>query len=141
MGSYEGFEARRRIGLGAYQVVDEHSRNSSASLTDILARMRGVSADGRGRTRMPMLRGFMAARCIPNYFVDGTYIKVDTDVPRPGFVHTFSDLEANVPPQSIVAVEVYSSAIGIPPVYDMSGHTGCGTILIWTNRLKVPPPA
>jgi hypothetical protein len=83
---------------------------------------------------MPFIRGFKAGRCIPNYFVDGSPFVVEAVVPSPGKSRTFADLDAAVPPESILAIEVYASPVGIPPEFDLSSSTGCGTILIWTKR-------
>lgn len=83
---------------------------------------------------MPFIRGFKAGRCIPNYFVDGSAFVVEAVLPTLGKSRTFADLDAAVPPESILAIEVYASPVGIPPEFDLSSSTGCGTILIWTKR-------
>lgn len=136
MGAYEGFESRRRVGMGAFFKVDEATSVRAQSLSDILAGMRGVFFEGTGRSRAPRLRGFIGARCVPNMFIDGMYFRMasslDRSAPPDGL--TMEDLDAMAPPSTIAAVEVYNNPVGIPPVFDLSAHTGCGTILVWTKR-------
>jgi hypothetical protein len=136
MGAYEGFESRRRVGMGAFFKVDDATSSRAQSLSDILAGMRGVFFEGNGRSRAPRLRGFIGARCVPNMFIDGMYTKLTSTLERNASPDglTMEDLDAMAPPSTIAAVEVYNNPVGIPPVFDLSGHTGCGTILVWTKR-------
>lgn len=136
MGAYEGFESRRRVGMGAFFKVDDATSVRAQSLSDILAGMRGVFFEGFGRSRAPRLRGFVGARCVPNMFIDGMYVRMASSLARSAIPDglTMEDLDAMAPPSTITAVEVYSNPVGIPPVFDLSAHTGCGTILVWTKR-------
>ena len=134
MGAYEGFESRRRVGMGAFFKVDEATSSRAQSLSDILAGMRGVFFEGNGRARAPMLRGFDRARCWPNFFIDGMYFKMGSNERESFGGGSMQELDNMVPPSTVAAVEVYNNPIGIPPVFDLSAHTGCGTILVWTKR-------
>ena len=131
----EGFDARRRAGFGVILGPDVIEQLGGIELGSLLSQARGVTLGGTitGRS-MPFIRGFKAGRCIPNYFVDGSPFVVEAVVPTPGKSRTFADLDAAVPPESILAIEVYASPVGIPPEFDLSSSTGCGTILIWTKR-------
>jgi hypothetical protein len=131
----EGFDARRRAGFGVFLGPEVIEELGGIELGSLLSQARGVTLGGtvRGRS-MPFIRGFKAGRCIPNYFVDGSPFVVEAVVPTPGKSRTFTDLDAAVPPESILAIEVYASPVGIPPAFDLSSSTGCGTILIWTKR-------
>ena len=130
-----GFDARRRAGFGAFLGPDVIEQLGGLELGLLLSQARGVTLGGtiRGRS-MPFIRGFKAGRCIPNYFVDGSAFVVEAVLPTLGKSRTFADLDAAVPPESILAIEVYASPVGIPPEFDLSSSTGCGTILIWTKR-------
>lgn len=134
MGAYEGFESRRRVGMGAFFKVDEATSSRAQSLSDILAGMRGVFFEGTGRSRAPMLRGFDRARCWPNFFLDGMYFRMGSNERDAFGGGSMQELDALAPPSTIAAVEVYNNPVGIPPVFDLSAHTGCGTILVWTKR-------
>jgi hypothetical protein len=134
MGAYEGFESRRRVGMGAFFKVDDATSVRAQSLSDILAGMRGVFFEGVGRARVPMLRGFDRSRCSPNIFVDGMYFRTGSNSRDAFSAGSIEELDAMVPPSTIAAVEVYNNPVGIPPVFDLSAHTGCGTILVWTKR-------
>lgn len=134
MGAYEGFESRRRVGMGAFFKVDDATSVRAQSLSDILAGMRGVFFEGVGRARVPMLRGFDRSRCSPNFFVDGMYFRTGSNSRDAFGAGSIEELDAMVPPSTIAAVEVYNNPVGIPPVFDLSAHTGCGTILVWTKR-------
>lgn len=129
------FNRRRQEGFGVFLGPTELERVRGGDLTRILTSARGVTlgAPVRGRS-MPYLRGFSAGRCIPNYFVDGVQFVVESVVPTIGRTRSFTDLEAQVPPELIEAIEIYPSPVGLPPEYDRSSSSGCGSILIWTKR-------
>ncbi len=130
-----GFEARRLAGFGTFLGPETLKQLGGLELGPLLAQARGVTLGftSRGRS-MPSLRAFSAGRCIPNYFVDGAPFVVESVLPALGKSRSFADLDAAVPPESILAVEVYASPVGHPPEFDLSSSTGCGTILIWTKR-------
>jgi hypothetical protein len=129
-----GFLDRQRMGLGAFVTEAELRGYSATDLSDLLARMRGVSVE-RGRSgdqpsSMPMMRGMIQPRCIPAFFVDGVRFMVD-GATRTSYPYT--DLLTAVRPDFVKAVEVYASPGGIPVQFDVTALEGCGSIVIWTR--------
>ncbi|MBL0940216.1 MAG: carboxypeptidase regulatory-like domain-containing protein [Gemmatimonadaceae bacterium] len=129
MGSYAGFEERRRMGFGAFRVLEDREKQSLASITDVVATMRGVTRGGPPHLSFPTLRDGSGKRCLPSFFIDGLYVGGDKEV-----VMDFRTLEGMMSPAILTAVEVYSSSSMIPPAFDRSLRTGCGSIVVWTNR-------
>ncbi|HEY0931731.1 MAG TPA: carboxypeptidase regulatory-like domain-containing protein [Gemmatimonas sp.] len=134
-----GFFDRQRMGFGAFATEEELRNYQAINLSDMLARMRGVSIE-RGRTgdqaaTMPMLRGMIGGRCVPIFFVDGVRFMVDSPVPDPksNKRFPFTDLMSVVRPDQVKAIEVYPSAGGIPAQFDYTALEGCGSIVIWTR--------
>lgn len=129
------FEKRRQTGMGTFLGPQELEQLRGYDFAAVLANARGVTLGGtvRGKS-MPYLRGFSAGRCIPNYFVDGVQIVVESVLPTPGRSRSFAELEGLAPSELISAVEIYASPVGLPPEYDRTSSTGCGSILIWTKR-------
>ena len=120
-----GFEDRRKMGLGAFVTEqDVRSRNVN-ELIDALEGVRGVhvsrnKAAGIGFPE-PYFLG-AGSSCTPNYFLDGVPFNGD-----------FRQLTGIVPPHVIKGIEVYSSRGTIPALYDRTSSTGCGSIAIWTR--------
>jgi hypothetical protein len=122
-----GFERRRQQHMGTFVTAEELARHAAFDLTDVLASIIGVHIEyGRTGRAMPLLRGSSGGECIPNYFLDDMPFTVSENLP-------FSDLSAMVPATSIKGIEVYSAGGMIPPQYDRSSSTACGSIVIWTR--------
>lgn len=127
-----GFSDRRRQGFGAFLSADAIAELNAFDLRDVLLRMRGVSSTWMGGELMPTLRAWAGERCVPNFFLDGVPFQVER--PRPGEMpqYPFDDLSNMVPANAIRGIEVYS-ATSVPPAFDRSAFTGCGSIVIWTR--------
>jgi hypothetical protein len=127
-----GFSDRRRQGFGAFLSADEIAELNAFDLGDVLLRMRGVSSTWMGREMMPTMRAWMGERCVPNFFLDGVPFQIER--PRRGEMpqYPFGDLSSMVPADVIRGIEVYS-ATSVPPAFDRSAFTGCGSIVIWTR--------
>jgi hypothetical protein len=130
----EGFETRRRQGLGAFLTAEDLVRMRTTELASTLANARGLHVEyGTGGFPMPYLRGTKSGSCIPNYFVDGVAVYVDGPRYSSRVQHPFSDLSDALPPEKIRGIEVYSSPGTIPAQFDRTSSTGCGSIVIWTR--------
>lgn len=120
-----GFDARQRAGLGRYITGDDIRARGAASVIDVLAMSPGVSREWSAAGPTVTIRG-SGGRCIPSIFLDN--ISLST-----GERGSIGDLDGVVRPEAIQGVEVYAGAF-IPPQFDRSSTTGCGTIVIWTRR-------
>jgi hypothetical protein len=122
-----GFETRRRQHFGTFITQEDLARHPAFDLIDVLAGVPGVHIEyGTGGFPTPLLHGTSGGFCRPNFFLDNMPFVVDSDFP-------FADLSAMVRPETIKGVEAYSSAGMIPPQYDRSSSTQCGSIIIWTH--------
>jgi hypothetical protein len=128
----DGFEARRKLGLGAFVTDEDISKHGFDSFTSILEGVRGVHIEyvpvkGRASIPVPYLLGAgMQAHCLPNFFLDGAPYRI-------GDANDVSDLSSMLPPVWIKGIEVYSNPGAMPPQYDMTALTGCGSIVLWTR--------
>jgi hypothetical protein len=133
----DGFETRRKQGLGAFVTEEDIARHSFSDLISVLQGLRGVNVEwgGSGKTAgisfpMPYLLGISSPqgglRCLPNFFLDGAPFPVARK-------EDYRDLSAMLPPLWIKGIEVYSSPGTIPAQYDLTSSTGCGSIVIWTR--------
>jgi len=141
-----GFDQRRRSGLGHYFTSADVDRLHPIVTTDLLRQVPGVYVSRGGSAtfraarfgsvegRQLTMRGTFNDRCAPSVFVDGSYLSdLDAD-----------DINAFVVPEEIAAVEVYTSQplpsefsfgnIGRGPKQDF-----CGAIAIWTTPKGRPP--
>ncbi|MHB1311711.1 MAG: carboxypeptidase-like regulatory domain-containing protein [Gemmatimonadaceae bacterium] len=136
-----GFDERRRLGLGAFVTADILSKHHYESLATLLGTVRGVHIE-YGTSGRPAIYfvGTKDTYCFPSFFVDGALYHLPLPTLRRMTVGqedpngiAFGDISAIVPPAVIKGIEVYSSAGGIPPQFDYSSSTGCGSVVIWTR--------
>jgi len=122
-------ERERTGGNGYFAFREQFMKTNPASFSDILRRIPGVHI---ART----MRGFTEVRlrenkCAPIYWIDGQPllgIPFDPEM---------------IPPHTVEAVEVYSSASLVPPRFQGPPYAqGCGAIVIWTRQGERPihPP-
>lgn len=120
----EGFEQRRKVGMGGYfldekKIVD---RNTTR-MADLLRGTPGVSiqpgnSSGRDQVRLRGVQG--TGKCFPNVFLNGVYTAVDNGI--------IDDL---IRPDEVRAVEVYPGTATLP--IEFQRPNGCGSIAIWTG--------
>ncbi|MBI3568556.1 MAG: carboxypeptidase regulatory-like domain-containing protein [Gemmatimonadetes bacterium] len=129
--SLDGFDKRKQMGMGAFLTDEDIRKSTFADLNQVLASIRGMKVEyGTSGYPMPMLRGGAQGSCIPNFFLDGSPYAVDG--PGPGGA-SFANLAGLVTPEAIKGIEVYNAVGTIPPQYDKTSSTGCGSIVIWTR--------
>jgi TonB family protein len=112
-------------GNGYFSYRADFMKWNPAKFTDILRRVPGVTF-GRTRTSALDVR-LRGNRCSPLYWLDNQPligIPFDPDV---------------MPPGTIEAIEVYSSASLVPPQFQGPPMSqGCGAIVIWTRQGERP---
>lgn len=126
-GRFAGYEARKKMGFGHFYDSDVLDRLNLLRISDFFATLPGIImvTDQRG-ARIPTMRGAtLAGRCSPVVLVDGFPFPPE------------AELDAFVPPMSVVAIEVYSSAF--TPAELSRPFAPCGTIGIWTGA-RPPKP-
>ncbi|MFI5310749.1 MAG: carboxypeptidase regulatory-like domain-containing protein [Gemmatimonadales bacterium] len=131
-----GFTERARMGFGHFLTEADVERRPGADLYSFLMRMPGliynVSGGAPGRAgRRVLMRGSGLGSgspyCTPNFYLDGTYYLLDSE-PEP-----LLSLALFVQSDNLKGIEVYESSGSIPPKFDRSGTTGCGSVIIWTK--------
>ena len=112
-----GFYDRQRQALHGIFFDEEYiKKRNVVQTTDLFQGQLSVYVSRAGAFRKMWGRGL---RCPMDVFVDGVAL-------GDGF-----DLERNMPPEWIKAIEIYPSANGIPPQFQRS--IGCGAIVVWTK--------
>jgi TonB family protein len=118
-------ERERTSGNGHFAYRSDFMRHSPAKFSDILRRIPGISF-ARTRTAALAIR-LRGMTCAPLYWVDNQPllgVPFDPDV---------------MPPSTIEAIEVYSSASLVPPQFQGPPYAqGCGAIVIWTRQGERP---
>ncbi len=127
-----GFEQRRARGNGRFFSRTEIARMQPRAFTDILRRVPGVqlqSASGAfgGNEMVTMARttGIMGARrCPVLFYVNGMPVQITGEL----------SIDQYVPPEDVIAIEVYSGTSQIPPEFQSNLlNSRCGVIVIWTR--------
>jgi len=114
---FADFERRRQAGIGAFLTQEGIERANTASLVDVLVRVRGVQQVCISNDCIAkMVRS--PAGCYPQYFLDGTES-------TPYFAR-------NTPPQDVQGVEIYRGSSETPGEF-IGSNSGCGVIAIWTK--------
>ena len=129
-----GFAERTRIGIGHFVTEADIEKRPAVDLYGFLMRMSGLIynvAGGRSgqATRTVVMRSAFSAGayCTPSFFLDGVYYPLD-----PG-AEPLESLTMFVQAENLKGIEAYESAGSIPPQFDRSGTTGCGSVVIWTK--------
>jgi len=117
----EGFEIRRKEGIGYFVTRAQIEKRHPLLLSDMLRMIPGTSlvAGETGRVTLRFTRSSVR-NCPPQFYVDG--------VQATGF--NIDDMA----PGDVEGVELFAGAAGLPPEFNrMRGTTNCGSVLIWTR--------
>ena len=119
-----GFEMRKRRGDGQFLTGDEIAAGKLPYVSSYLRRFRGVDVSqiggGFGTATAYSRRGSaFGGACAMTLLLDGVPLAT-------------RDLDLLPPPQAIAGIEVYESAINVPPELAVA-VARCGAIAIWTK--------
>jgi hypothetical protein len=121
----EGFDRRRKAGIGHYASVDDIARWGGYDLGNFLRRFATIAIRPNEKTGEMSIesvraRGFLKGNCAMKVIVD--------DVPMP------SGIGLSMLPRldEISGIEVYTGPSTVPAQFVMSG-VGCGAIIFWTK--------
>jgi hypothetical protein len=128
-----GFYDRMDIGTGTFFLPEQIETRRASRVSDIVRDAPGVYVDGRAnRSRGSDVVGLQAAEaagiygtlngrvCPMSLFIDGIY--------TPGRVDEL------VPPENILAIELYQRAASIPQRFQRT--ESCGAIVVWTKFVR-----
>ena len=122
----EGFDRRRRQGIGAFitpRQVEERRASVSSDLFRQLPMVQLVRLPGGGTgLRFPTILSIRRSSedCVPMLWLDGQR--------APGL--EIDEIRAG----DILAIEIYRGASTVPADFATGGRTQCGAIVIWTKR-------
>ncbi len=132
----EGFEHRRRSGIGTFFSREDIVDRGSPNLVDLLREVPGVMLPSAGGSRQPtvtMARRASIGRCSAVLFLDGIRVNRSTDPPE--LVRgIYESLSGN----TLEAVEVYKGRSQLPAEFG-GPEVRCGAIVVWTRRPNYQP--
>ena len=114
----EGFERRRRSGMGRFITEADFKRFPVIETSDFFKRLPGFRHDG-SREQLQMRGAF--GWCAPAIFIDGHELSF----------MAAEDIDDWVPPHKVRGIEVYSEGTAPPQFHP--GLRGCGSIVVWTK--------
>lgn len=115
-----GFEDRRRMGMGYYLGPEDIARRQPQQLSSLFPMIPGFQLRSGAGTGMAITS--VRDGCV-SFWVDGVPWKET----NPG------DLDYQLQVDQLMAVETYSAAAA-PLQYKVPGQSGCSVVLLWTNR-------
>lgn len=117
----EGFERRRRSGMGRFVTEEDMKRFPVIQTSDFFTRLPGIRRDGP--QAKILMRGALGPDgwCEPAVFIDGHEMSF----------MAAEDIDDWVPPHKVQAIEIYSEGTAPPQFHP--GLRGCGSIVIWTK--------
>ncbi len=125
----EGFEERRRMGVGTFFTREEIQRSGIQSLTNLIRGLAGVHVSSRpGRSNVAGTPVNSMRICNMVLFLDGAMVTMPTDPPDV----IFRNFEM-IPVQHIEALEVYRGRGSLPAQFG-GPDVRCGAIVVWTRR-------
>lgn len=127
----EGFERRRKRGLGTFLTAKDIERRNPRLLSDALVAINGlqlmtrgsgkVAISTRGMAPQAYQGGKTAAPCIMRVIVDGMALPAGSTMD-------------NVSPNEVAGIEIYTGAASLPvELAHYQEDTWCGAIMIWTK--------
>ena len=118
-----GFQKRRKTGLGHYFGPEDVARLHVIHVSDLFYRVPSVRIRGEGLDRIVVMRNFFInGECEPTVYIDGVRVS-EMDV---------SDIDSWVPPEDLAGLEVYNSPERAP--MEFTTLQGCGALVLWTRR-------
>jgi hypothetical protein len=118
---YRDFESRRRSGgWGKYLDEEQIARRNAFDTSDLLNTTPGMRVVGSGYDAV-----LVSTRGASSLFNSGCTVNVIID----GMQHMDINM---ISPRDIGAMEIYPSAVGVPPQY--ASFSNCGAVIIWTKR-------
>ena len=131
-----GFQDRRRSGVGLYLTPEDIARRQPLVTSDIFRSVPGVrlvSPRGTFGERILMRGASVADACSPTIYLNG----------QPMYDLSADEIDTWVRPKEIAGIEIYAGP-GVPAEYQQGLSGGlmsrgelrepCGSILIWTRR-------
>lgn len=125
----EGFEQRRRLGMGMFFTREEVQRSGTTTLSNFIRGYTGIQMSSRpGRTSANFGPTSMFRACNIALFVDGMRMHSSSATPD----QIFRSFES-IPPSHIEGIEIYRGRSQLPAEFG-GPEVRCGAIVVWTRR-------
>lgn len=127
----EGFEHRRRRGLGVFLTAADIARRNPRNLSDAMVAINGIQMMARGGGKVAVSTrgmapqayqgGKTAAPCILRLIVDGMAMPAGSSVD-------------NISPNEVAGMEIYAGPSSMPvELAHYQEDSWCGAVLVWTK--------
>lgn len=114
------YERRKKLGFGHF--VEGRALQDAPMSAAFWYQFPGVTVDaGSGSSVMPLMRGQLLTRCVPNVWVDGMQLNIIDGWELRGALMTAK------------RIEVYTSASRVPAEFLSGDVSGCGAIVVWSR--------
>ena len=124
----EGFEERRRTGMGTYMTREDIERRKARMVYDLLLGVPGVELRERGGGRISMSRATGSVACQPLIYLDGVRANRSTDP-----ASMVQSILKAIPADHLDGVEIYKGRSQLPAEFG-SADARCGAVVLWTRQ-------
>ena len=120
-----GFEQRRRSGMGRFLGEAELARQPFLTTSDLIGNQPNMRHDRSAFDEMSLvMRNTFDDWCAPSYYINGMYMRA----------LSADELDTMLRPRDIASIEIYTES-NAPPQFQ-PGMSGCGSVVIWTKPTK-----
>jgi hypothetical protein len=124
----DGFEDRRRLGLGTFFTRADIEARGQPRLLDLLRTISWITIPSAASERLGNVRNGLVRRCATVVFLDGVRLNRADDSPE-----YIRSLLESVNGNSLEGVELYRGRSDLPAEFG-GPEVRCGVIAIWTRR-------
>ena len=124
----EGFEERRRTGMGTFMTREDIERRRARMVYDLLLGVPGVELRERGGGRVSMSRAAGSVACQPLIYLDGVRANRSTDP-----ASMVQSILKAIPADHLEGVEIYKGRSQLPAEFG-SADARCGAVVLWTRH-------
>ena len=124
----EGFEERRRVGMGTFMTREDIERRRARMVYDLLLGVPGVELRERGGGRVSMTRAAGSVSCQPLIYLDGVRANRSTDP-----ASMVQSILKAIPADHLEGVEIYKGRSQLPAEFG-SADARCGAVVLWTRH-------
>jgi hypothetical protein len=126
------FDRRRQSTAGYFATQADIMKFAPGDLGEVFQRVPslrlqpGPPRAGVNTRQVTMMGSGGNPYCVPTFFIDGVEF-------AGGGVGSFAEVMDAVKPEMVKGIEVYRPGSPIPPRFDRTSRTGCGSIVVWTR--------
>jgi hypothetical protein len=123
---HDGFEDRLKQGIGHFLLPKDFDQDSGKPITALISRL-GIRLVGRGAITVMSGGHSSSGYCPVTIYIDGMVWWQASPGAQPPNVYDFQT-------DDFAAAEYYSSAAEVPPQYNPTRPSPCGTLVLWRRE-------